>query len=183
MTSKVLADSTARARIEAAADTIDLGAWLFSLPEDEYQQCAPGDHIAAGATLAADGRPMSINVEQVGTSLIVQHYVGETVGAHRCELVSPSSDVFSFKPQGRTTVHVTWELSVTPESEDTSVFENHVLVTATEEFEQFLEENSIPFEQAAAARQTAVTRHNELETPGFAASIGRTARKAAREAN
>ena len=77
--------------------------------EREYQGCSPA-HIAAGFTTAPDGKRMSINVEIIGGSLMVQHYV-ETLGRKdHLILKLPISDVFT--PTGRTTIQVTWELSV-----------------------------------------------------------------------
>jgi len=46
--------------------------WLYSLPTEEYKRCSP-DHIAAGATFTDDGTRMSINVEMIGGSLLVQN--------------------------------------------------------------------------------------------------------------
>lgn len=53
---------------------IDIPSWCFSLPDDEYQGCSPA-HFAAGSTTACDGRRMSINVEVIGGTPMVQHYV------------------------------------------------------------------------------------------------------------
>ncbi|MCU6793276.1 hypothetical protein OB236_14235 [Paenibacillus sp. WQ 127069] len=65
--------------IDVPVEKVDIGKWLFSLSDAEYQRCCPPDHIAVGVTKTEDGRPMSINVETIGTSLAVQHYVGEVV--------------------------------------------------------------------------------------------------------
>ena len=62
----------------AFAGKIDLPAWAFGLPDAEYQGCSPA-HVAAGFTTAPDGGRMSINVEVIGGSLMVQHYT-ETLG-------------------------------------------------------------------------------------------------------
>ena len=56
--------------------TIDIPTWCFSLSEAEYQSCSPA-HCSAGVTVAPDGRRMSINVEILGGSPMVQHYVEE----------------------------------------------------------------------------------------------------------
>jgi hypothetical protein len=42
--------------------------------DHEHQDCSPA-HVAAGFTTAPDGKRMSINVEVIGGSLMVQHYV------------------------------------------------------------------------------------------------------------
>ncbi len=65
------------------------------------------DHIAAGATTMDDGRPMSIHVEMIGETLMVQHYVGEFISKKFCRMVSQSDAI---SPSGRTKVKVVWEL-------------------------------------------------------------------------
>ena len=178
MAPTVLADSTATAVIDAPVEVVDLADWLFTLGDTEYQRCAPGEHIAAGATTADDGRPMSINVEQVGTALAVQHYVGEVAGPSHCRLVSLSD---SFTPIGRTTLHVTWELTVTAAGARRCVLTNRVVILPTDEYLSFLERNGIQADQAAAESQAAIYRHNNVETPLFAKSIERKARAATEE--
>src|SRR5580693_5404195 len=88
-----IVDSSFTAIINAPIDKIDIPAWCFGLAEQEYQGCSPA-HIAAGYTTAADGRRMSINVEIIGGSLMVQHYVEEIGQPDHLRLVS-SSDVFT----------------------------------------------------------------------------------------
>lgn len=171
-TDLLLARSAFQARINAPADRVDIGAWLLSIPDAEYQRCAPPDHIAAGYTTTDDGRPMSINVEKVGDSLIVEHYVGEIVEPLHAKMVSVS-DVFT-EDGSRTTIHVTWELTAEPDG-DGLLFTNEVVVRPTEDFLAFLDGAGLTLEQAAAAHTTASSRHNALETPRFAASIERAA--------
>jgi hypothetical protein len=59
----------------APLDKVDVPKWCFSLAEADYQGCSPA-HIAAGLTSSPEGKRMSINVEVIGGSLMVQHYVG-----------------------------------------------------------------------------------------------------------
>jgi hypothetical protein len=47
----------------------------FHLPEAEYQHCCPPDDIAAGTTSTDNGRRMSINVEMIGETLMIQHAI------------------------------------------------------------------------------------------------------------
>ncbi|WP_225732376.1 MULTISPECIES: hypothetical protein [unclassified Nocardia] len=169
---KVLSESECTAVINAPIEQVDIAEWLLNLPEAEYQRCAPPDHIAAGYTTTDDGRPMSINVEQIGSGLMIQHYVGEVTDKHLCRMVS-LSDVFT--PQGRSTVEVTWTLSVTPIDPHSCEYRNSVRALATSEFMEFIATQGISFEQAAAARQTASGDHNRRETPLFAKSIERKA--------
>jgi hypothetical protein len=77
MADKILPQSAYTAVINAPIEWVDIADWLLHLPDGEYQRCAPPDHIAAGYTTSDDGRPMSINVEQIGTGLVIQHYIGE----------------------------------------------------------------------------------------------------------
>ena len=174
MTSNQIVDSSFTAIINAPIDKVDIPNWCFNLSEREYQGCSPA-HIAAGFTTAPDGRRMSINVEIIGGSLMVQHYV-ETLG-HKDHLVLDStSDVFT--PNGRTTIHVTWELSVKELDAGRCELTNRVRSYATEEFMTFIAKQGIPFDLFRAQRQPASIAHNQGETPLFAASIERAAHAA-----
>jgi hypothetical protein len=168
-----IVDSSFTAVINAPIDKIDIPAWCFSLSEREYQGCSPA-HIAAGFTTAPDGKRMSINVETIGGSLMVQHYV-ETLGQKDHLILDSNSDVFT--PTGRTTIHVTWELSAKPIDDGKCEFTNRVRSYGTEEFMSFLARQGIPFEQFRGQRQPASIAHNQGETPFFAASIERAALK------
>jgi hypothetical protein len=145
---------------------------LLNLPDTEYQRCAPPDHIAAGSTTTDDGRPMSINVEVVGGSLVVQHYVAEVHDPHHCHMVS-LSDLQT--PAGWTKVQVIWDLSVTALDAGTCQYTNLVITYPTRAFLDGLEAAGQTFEEAAADLQGAVVDHNRLETPLYAASIERKA--------
>ena len=70
----VLSHAVVTAEVEAPFDHVDIAQWLKTLPTHEYQRCAPPDHKAAGYTVDDDGTPMSINVEMIGTGLVVQQY-------------------------------------------------------------------------------------------------------------
>lgn len=178
-TDLVLSQSAFSHVINVPIDQVDIGKWLFSLAEAEYQRCAPPDHISCGTTSTDDGRPMSINVEQIGTGLVIQHYVGEVVEKHRCLMVS-TSDVFT--PTGRTRVQVIWELSVKGLSDGRTEYTNSVLSHPTEDFLNFISKHGVTFEQAAHDRQAASGDHNSRETPLFAESIARAAMANAKKA-
>lgn len=166
----VLAHSEQRAIIQAPIDIIDVGDWLLNLPDGEYQRCAPPDHLAAGSTTAEDGRPMSINVEVIGGSLVVQHYVAEVHEAHHCHMVS-LSDLQT--PVGWTKVQVIWDLLITPVDAVRCRLTNSVITHPTQAFLEVLESAGQTFDQAAAGLQEAVADHNRRETPLFAGSIER----------
>ena len=115
---------------------------------------------------------MSINVEVIGGSLMVQHYV-ETLAEKDHLILESISDVFT--PNGRTTIYVFWELSVKPIDEQRCEFTNHVRSKATGELLLLLDRQGIPFDIFRAQRQPMSIAHNRGETPLFAASIERAA--------
>jgi hypothetical protein len=166
-----IVDSSFTAIINAPVEKVDIPAWCFGLSDQEYQSCSPA-HIAAGFTTAPDGRRMSINVETIGGSMIVEHYV-ETFGSKSHLILDSTSDVFT--PNGRTTIHVMWELSVKEAGARKCEFTNRVRTFATEDLLAFLAKQGIPFDQFRAQRQPASIAHNQGETPLFAASIERAA--------
>ncbi|MBY5567712.1 hypothetical protein HFO55_10700 [Rhizobium leguminosarum] len=166
-----IVDSSFSAIINAPIEKIDIPRWCFTLPERDYQECSPA-HIAAGFTTAPDGRRMSINVETIGGSLMVQHYI-ETLGEKDHLILDSNSDVFT--PSGRTTIHVTWELSAKRIDEARCEFTNRVRSYATDEMLGFLDRQGIPFDIFRTQRQPMSIAHNKGETPLFAASIERAA--------
>jgi hypothetical protein len=166
-----IVDSSCTAFINAPIEKIDIPAWCFNLSEKEYQGCSPA-HVSAGFTTAPDGKRMSINVEIIGGSLMVQHFV-ETLGDKNHLILDSDSDVFT--PTGRTRIHVTWELSVKEVGKGQCEFTNRVRSYATEEMLTFLARQRIPFDQFRAQRQPASIAHNQGETPLFAGSIERAA--------
>src|SRR5215467_7683229 len=120
----VLVKSEKTATIHASVERVDIADWLLHLPDAEYQRCAPPDHIAAATTTTDDGRPMSINVEVIGGTLMVQHYVAEVLEPHHCRMVS-LSDVQT--PAGWTKIQVIWDLSVTALNSASCQYTNQVL--------------------------------------------------------
>ncbi len=173
MSDHEIVDSSFTAIIDAPIEKIDLPQWAFTLPNHEYQGCSPA-HVAAGFTTAPDGRRMSINVEVIGGSLMVQHYV-ETLGEPHHLVLDSVSDIFT--PNGRTTINVQWELSVKALDSRRCEFTNRVRSRATEAFKTLLDKQGIPFEVFRAQRQPMSIAHNRGETPLFAASIERFAQR------
>ena len=78
MKEQQIVDWSFTATINAPIEKIDIPAWCFDLTEREYRDYSSA-HVSAGSTMAPDGRRMSTNVEIIGGSLMVQHYV-ETLG-------------------------------------------------------------------------------------------------------
>jgi hypothetical protein len=171
MKDPTLVQSSFSATIQAPIETVDLPAWCFTLPEAEYQSCSPA-HCSAGATTAPDGRRMSINVEILGGSPMVQHYVEDLAEPGHLRLVS-NSDVFT--PTGRLKIGVIWDLSVKKLDDQTCEFTNTVHSSATPELLDFLGKQGIPWEVFQAARKPISEAHNRQETPLFAKSIERHA--------
>ena len=62
--------------VNVPIEKIDIPTWCFGLPEAEYQACSPA-HCSAGVTTGPDGRRIQIDVEVLGGSPMVQHYVEE----------------------------------------------------------------------------------------------------------
>src|ERR1700724_3504131 len=85
MEDHTLVESSFSATINAPIESVDIPSWCFMLPESEYQWCSPA-HCSAGATTTPDGRRMSINVEVLGGSPMVQHYVEEIAEPHHLRL-------------------------------------------------------------------------------------------------
>ncbi|WP_138469334.1 hypothetical protein [Poseidonocella sp. HB161398] len=170
---RILSRSAYSAEIDLPLEQIDIEEWLFSLPEAEYLRCCPPDHIAAGVTTTDDGRRMSINVEMIGTGLVVQHYVCEEAGPAYVRMNS-ISDVFT--ANGRTQVNVVWELIAEAIEGGRTRYTNRVTAHPTDVFMDFLEAHQLSYEAAAAARQDSGGDHNRRETPLFAASIARRAK-------
>lgn len=170
----VLSHAVVTADVEAPFARVDIAQWLKTLPTHEYQRCAPGDHKAAGYTVDDDGTPMSINIEMIGTGLVIQQYRFEVAEAHYCKMVS-LSDVLT--PAGWTTTQVIWELHMEQLDGDSCRYTNTVTSHPTEDFLTFVAAQGQTFDEAAAARQDASGRHCHVETPNYARSIAEWARQ------
>ncbi len=170
----VLSHAVVTADVEAPFARVDIAQWLKTLPTHEYQRCAPGDHKAAGYTVDDDGTPMSINIEMIGTGLVIQQYRFEVAEAHYCKMVS-LSDVLT--PAGWTTTQVIWELHMEQLDGDSCRYTNTVTSHPTEDFLTFVAAQGLTFDKAAAARQDASGRHCRVETPNYARSIAEWARQ------
>jgi hypothetical protein len=166
-----IVESSFTAMINAPIEKINLPEWAFNLSEAEYQGCSPA-HVAAGKTMGADGRRMSINVDLLGGTPMVQHYQ-ETISEPDHLVLTSFSDVFA--ATGHFVMHVQWELSVKAISATQCEFTNRVVTHATEDMMRGLQKQGIPFDLFKAQRQPVSVDHNRQETPLFAASIERDA--------
>lgn len=174
VTSLLIAETVATADVHAPIVAVDIADWVLNLPDAEYRRCAPGEHIAAGRTTTDDGRPMSINVEDVG-GLVIQHYVADVHEAHHCHLVS-LSDVQT--PGGWTKAQVVWDLRVESTGDSSCRLTNTVTVRPTRGFLDGLDKSGVEFDDVAAERQAVIGAHNRRETQLFAASLARKANSA-----
>ncbi|PWR24145.1 hypothetical protein [Zavarzinia aquatilis] len=159
--------SRCTAPVDVAIDDIDLSAWLFSLTDADYRACSVA-HIAAGGNVMADGRRFSLNVERP-RSLLVQKYQEVESGRTLCRVVSPRSDMFT--PQGRSSLHVTWELRLAPTGPDSCALTNLVELRSTPEFEAGLAAAGLSMETVKPPLLAALSAHNAEETPNFAADL------------
>jgi hypothetical protein len=171
---RILCESAAKFHINAPTPTIDITEWLYTLGDLEYINCTPISraHLSAGFTRTPDGKRMSINVEDIGGALIVEHYVEDISEKLRCRVHSISDLLIG---REYTTTEVVWELIAEHKHGDHHEFTNNVWVWTTEKYDQYLEAHRIPYEEARHAYQVAVAAHNAEETPYFAASIERHA--------
>src|SRR5690349_11818034 len=62
---------------------------------------------------------------------MVQHFVAQVQEPHLCRLVSISDAITT---EGRTKVHLVWELSVKKIDDHTCEYSNHIHASATDEF-------------------------------------------------
>ena len=169
-----LVKTTTVSQITAPAGFLDLTDWLFHVPEWDYNACTPPSnaHLSAAFTLAPDGTRMSINVEDIGGALIVEHYREDICEKLHCRVVSISDLLIE---REYTTAEVTWEIIAEPTRGDLHDFIVNIEVFTTAEYDAYLEKHGKTFEEARDAFQKAIEEHSAEETPNFAASIQRRA--------
>lgn len=173
-TPRILAESSASSPINAPTADIDVTDWLFNIDELEYVNCTPKSraHLTAGFTHAPDGKRMSINVEDVGGALVIEHYNEVICEKLHCRVQSISDLLIG---REYTTTHVIWELIVVHKEGDHHELTNNVWVHTTPKYDAFLDSHNIPYEVARQGFQQSLDAHNAEETPNFAASIKRKA--------
>ncbi|BBX61771.1 hypothetical protein MSAS_09450 [Mycobacterium saskatchewanense] len=171
---RILCESSAKFTINAPSSLIDITDWLYTLGDQEYINCTPRSkaHLAAGTTTTPDGRRMSINVEDIGGVLIVEHYVEDISEKLHCRVHSISDNLVG---REYTATEVVWELIAEPKGDDYHEFTNNVWVWTTPSYDRYLDAHRMPYEDARHDYQRAVELHNAEETPFFAASIERRA--------
>ncbi len=162
--------STAKAVIHAPFDAIDLGEWMFTITSDEYAACASGHQSAAQGRLPS-GRRVSVNVEVVAGTFMIQQYVETVAERRRVVGVSPTT-VFWLSDADRVLTRVTWELTVA------TIDENSCELTCSVSSESENEGFVMRMQEAmknVPAEHTPLQQHLEEETPLFAKDIERKA--------
>jgi hypothetical protein len=156
--------SSSETVINLPADRIDLPAWLATLSDRDYQACARG-HVAAGA-YHQDGVLGSINVENVGGHLLVQHYLAEDASPNRITMRSRNTRAYVLHTLPAT-IEVIWQLEVEPRDSASSLLRCTV-------------EANIPALLNVAATLVLLPMflrwHVQEETPLFAADMIRKSR-------
>ena len=163
----IITDHTHVAIVNAPSESINMTEWLFTLKDQEYQACSKA-HIGAGTSFTSDGKRMSINVENVGGTLLIQHYVEEINERHHCRVYSISD---TFSPLANSKLAVTWEVKVRKIDEVKCEFSNRVIVSLTEDFILCIRKSDVPLDILKVTMAENVVAHNLEETPLFAKDI------------
>lgn len=152
---------TAEATINAPAEQIDLKGWLYNLSDEEYQVCARG-HRGAG-TFTENGVRGTINVENVGGTLMIQHYHQVSADTAKVEMLSKRSRAYILH---LIPVHieVRWTMTATPKTADTTTFSCTVEALMPGVLRLLASTIFVPY---------FLRKHVHEETPLFAADITR----------
>lgn len=173
-TQRLLGETSANFHIQAPAADIDIPSWVYTLPEQEYVDCTPisKSHMTCAFTHSPDGKRMSVNVEDIGGILIVEHY--NEVIAEKLHLRCDSISDFII---GRTFTNgrVVWEVIATPGNGDDIEIINNVWVYTTPAFDTYMAFQRLEYEELRHSFQKAIEAHNAEETPYFAAGLARAA--------
>lgn len=107
------------ASVNLAFEKINLTEWLFEMDDKEYQRCSK-NHLAMGI-LPGGASEGAINVEDIGCTLMVQHYRTIHKDAHKVIMFSEKSDamILHFIPIN---VAVKWEMEITRDLNDNTLF-------------------------------------------------------------
>ncbi len=153
--------------IEHPADRIDLTQWLSNLSDRDYQACSHA-HRAAG-TFREDGVLGMVNVESVGGSLLVQHYLATKFTPNHVVMRSRATRVY-VSHLFPATIEVIWTLDVEPRDGRSALLRCTV-------------ETRMPWLLTALSTLSLLPlflqRHTHEETLGFAADMSRKIEAAA----
>lgn len=157
----VLADVVSEVVVDAPVADLDLARWVYGMGDRDYRRCARG-HIACGSSPLPGGERSSINVESVGGHLLVQHYEPEVLEPQHIRMVSHASDMWIFRLVPAR-VRVTWDVSLHPRDASSCTFRDHIRVEHQSRVLWLLSK--------LALINGVVQRHDDEETPHFAASL------------
>lgn len=102
--------------VNLPAERIDLYQWIVEMTNSDYRSYSLA-HVAMDSHFD-DGVLFMINVENIGTDLVVQHYEVKHHAAHHVQLYSAKSDAYIMRwiPA---VVGVPWEMQIRPISKET----------------------------------------------------------------
>jgi hypothetical protein len=158
---------SATAAVAAAADDVDLAAWVSHLTSDEYVRCAPQHHGSVQAAVS-DGRQVFVSAETIGGNFMVHQYVADVTTRTHVRTVSAASQIWLAKGEP-VPMRVTWDVRIEPVSATASRLLCDILVQTADK----------ALAELAAKRPATVPNpvqvHCSFETPRFAADIERKA--------
>ncbi len=105
--------------IACPAERIDLAEWLGSLSDADYQACSRG-HRGAGA-FRENGTFGTINVENVGGHLLIQHYLAAKLTPSHVIMHSSNTRAYLMHLIP-VTIGVTWTLEVEHKDRENALF-------------------------------------------------------------
>ena len=151
--------------INHPAERINLGRWISTLSDRDYQACSRA-HRAAG-TFREGGTLGMVNVESVGGNLLVQHYLATKLAADHVVMHSKNSRVYvsHLLPA---TIEVIWTLEAKPRDGQSTLFSCSVETRMPPLLSVLSTVALLPF---------FLRRHTQEETLGFAADISRKVSK------
>ena len=77
--------------LAVSAEAVNMADWIFGMSDEEYRSVAVGHHAMG---VIGEKRLGLINVEQIGGTLIVQHYYTKEAEADHVSFVSEASEGF-----------------------------------------------------------------------------------------
>ena len=165
-----IGEVTAKAVINAPIETINLGDWMFTITAEEYAACAEGHQGAAQGQLAS-GKRFSVNLEVVGGTFMVQHYIEQVAQRDHVVGFSPNTTFF-LTDTDCVFAQITWELKVARIDDKSCELTCRVFAESDNEtfvagLKRAAEENP--------GQKSALHHHIEEESPMFARDIERKA--------
>ena len=148
--------------LDSAAGGVNLTDWIFRLSDEDYRACASGHH--AMGIIGGDLRLGLINVEQIGGTLIVQHYYTKVAEPAHIRFVSEASEGFLLHTVPFA-MRVWWDMSVITDQV------GGAKLTCTIGFDA---PKWVEVAGTLVRNEHAVREHLLEETTGFAANISKT---------